>query len=171
MKMQVSAYAVIVIVAFAAVGIPAHSDQSSTIIADADRGWLELECNLSDVVLYLCPQENFSRRTVRGFLGLIKTQKEECSGGQLYLGTTPLTPVSLPAGRFVLLVPPQYSRENEKTVEVLIEPEKKIFIMLKLLRIDNRQQDSWPHAGGSGESEGGSSGSGSAGAVGTGAPK
>jgi hypothetical protein len=168
MKMQVSAYAVIVMVAFAVVVIPAHSDQPSTVVEGAVRGWLELECNLSGVVLYLCPQENFSRRTVRRFLGLIKTQEEACSEGQFYLGTTPLTPVSLPTGRFVLIVPPQYSRENDKAFEILIEPEKKTFFMLKLLRVDNRQQNSWPHAG---DSEGGSSGSGSAGAVGTGPPK
>lgn len=169
MKVQLLAYATILVAAFSVVAIPVNSDQSVTAARGAAQGRLELECNLSDVVLYLCPKDNFSRKTVRRFFGLVKSQKDECSKDQLFLGTTPFMPVSLPAGRFVLLIPPQFSGEHEEPIEILIQPEKKTFLMLKLLRISSNQQNSWPH-GGDSEDRDGSGGTGSAGGVGTGAP-
>ena len=86
----------------------------------------------TDVDLFLCPQGNFSRKTSRSFFGLLKSSKDECSGGQFFLGTTPLKPVSLPAGRFVLIIPPQFAGEHESPVKILIQPDKKSFLMLKL---------------------------------------
>ena len=172
MKVKVIVITALMTVALYGVTIPANSGQSVT--AAAAQGHLELECNLSEVDLYLCPKTNFSRKTVRSFLGLVKTHKDECSGDQIYLGTTPLKPVSLPAGKFVLLIPPQYAGEDEGPVEILVQPEKKLFFMLKLFRKNSDRRYSGPDAGGpsgpSGTGAGGG-GSGSAGAVGAGAPK
>ena len=183
MKVKELVFTTIVMAAFYVVTIPANSDQSGSAAGGAAQGYLELECNLSDVDLYLCPQDNFSRKTVRSFLGLVKSHKDECSADQFFLGTTPLKLISLPAGRFVLLIPPQYAGEHEGPVEILVQPEKKSFLMLKLFKKNSYQQNSGSDAGGpgdspgigdggaSGGSSGGSSGgTGSAGAVGTGAP-
>ena len=176
MKVKVLVFTTIVMAAFYVVTLPANSDQSGSAAA---QGYLELECNLSDVDLYLCPQNNFNRKTVRSFLGLVKSHKDECSADQFFLGTTPLKLISLPAGRFVLLIPPQYAGEHEGPVEILVQPEKKSFLMLKLFKKNSYQQNSGPDAGGPGDSAGigdggagggSSGGTGSAGAVGTGAP-
>ena len=184
MKVKVLAFTTIVMTAFYVVTIPANSDQSVTAAGGAVQGRLELECNLSDVDLYLCPKNNFSRKTVHSFFGLVKSHKDECSGDQFFLGTTPLKPVSLPAGKFVLLIPPQFAGEHEGPVEIFVQPDKKSFLMLKLFKKKSYQQNSGPDAGGpggsagtgvggasGGSSGGGSSGgTGSAGAVGAGAP-
>jgi len=193
MKAKVLVFTTIVMAAFSIVGFSVYSDQSATTGGGAGRGHLELECNISDVDLYVCPKKNFSRQTVSSFFGLVKSYKDECSGDQLFLGTTPFRPVSLPAGKFVLLVPSQYAAENEAPVEIIVQPQKKSFIMLKLFKQNSNQEISGPDAGGAGDSAGvgsgggssgvgssggstgggGSSGgaSGSAGAVGSGAPQ
>jgi hypothetical protein len=89
MKVKVLVFTTIVMTAFYVVTIPANSDQSVTAAGGAVQGRLELECNLSDVDLYLCPKNNFSRKTVRSFFGLVKSHKDECSGDQFFLETTP----------------------------------------------------------------------------------
>jgi len=182
MKVKVIVITAIMMVALFGVTIPVNSDQSVT--AAAAQGHLELECNLSEVDLYLCPKTNFSRKTVLSFLGLVKSHKDECSGDLFFLGTTPFKPISLPAGNFVLLIPPQYAGEHEGPVEIMVEPGKKLFLMLKLFKKSSRQQNFGTDGEGPGDaagigaggtgggSSGGSSGggSGSAGSVGTGAP-
>lgn len=178
MKMKVVVITGIMMVALYGVTIPANSDQSVT--AAAAQGHLELECNLSEVDLYLCPKTNFSRKTIRSFFGLIKSPKDECSGDLFFLGTTPFGPVSVPAGNFVLFIPPQYAGEDEGPVEIMVEPGKKLFLLLKLFRKNDRQQNFGKDGDGPGDAAGigaggtggGSSGggSGSAGSVGTGAP-
>ena len=159
----------IVLAAFFFGAIAANSDQTKINTGGGAPGYLEVECNISNVVIYLCHKEKFRRQTVRRFFGLITYHKNECAGDPLYLGTTPLKPLPFPAGRYVVLIPPQYAGEHEDPVEVLVEPEKKSFLMLKLLNIDGYQQsaDSEDHPG----SGGGGGGSGSAGAVGTGPPQ
>jgi hypothetical protein len=175
MKVKVLVFTTIVLAAFGVMTIPANSDQPVTVAGGAVQGRLELECNLSDVDLFLCPKENFSRKTVRSFFGFSKSSKDECSGDQFFLGTTPLKPVSLPAGRFVLIIPPQFAGEHVDPVEILIQPEKKSFLMLKLFKRYSDPENLSPHTSDGGrDSAGGggnSGGSGSAGAVGTGAPK
>jgi hypothetical protein len=193
-KVKMLVFTTIVMAAFSVVVFSVFSDQSGTTSGGTGHGHLELECNISDVDLYLCPKSNFSRHRVSSFFGLVKSHKDECSGDQIFLGTTPFRPVSLPVGKFVLLIPSQFTAENEAPVEILVQPEKKSFIMLKLFKKNSRQKLSGPDAGGPGDSagigagggsSGGSSGgsgggssgggsgggSGSAGAVGTGAPQ
>jgi len=177
MKVKVLVFTTIVLAAFCAVTIPANSDQPATAAGGAVQGRLELECNLSDVDLFLCPQENFSRKTERSFFGLLKSPTYECSGGQFFLGTTPLKPVSLPAGRFMLIIPPQFAGEQEGPIEIIVQPEKKSFLMLKLFKKYSDSESLRPNSAdgsrdspGSGAGGGSSGGSGSAGAVGTGAP-
>ena len=172
MKVKVLVFATILMAALCVVVFSVNSDQSGTTGGGTGHGNLELECNVSDVDLYLCPKNNFSRHTVSSFFGLVKSHKDECSGDQIFLGTTPFRPVSLPAGKFILLIPPQYAAENEAPVEISVQPEKKSFLMLKLFKQNSRQKLSGPDAGGGGDSAGigAGGGSGSAGAVGTGAP-
>jgi hypothetical protein len=178
MKVKVLVFTTIAIAAVWVVPIPANSDQSLNVAGGAVQGRLELECNLSDVDLFVCPKENFSRKTVRSFFGFSKSFKDECSGDQFFLGTTPLKPVSLPAGSFVLIIPPQFTGEYVGPVEILIQPEKKSFLMLKLFKKYSDPENPKPHtsdegrdSAGGGAGGGNSGGSGSAGAVGTGAPK
>jgi hypothetical protein len=174
MKVKMLVFTTIVMAATWVVTIPANSDQSLTVAGGAVQGRLELECNLSDVDLFLCPKENFSRKTDSSFFGLVKSQTDDCSGDQFFLGTTPLKPVALPAGKFVLIIPPQFAGEHEGPVEILIQPEKKSFLMLKLFKKYSDSENLSPHTSDGGrDSAGGSNsgGSGSAGAVGTGPPK
>jgi len=173
MKVKVLVFTTIVMTAFCAVTIPANSDQPVTAVDGSVQGRLELECNLSGVDLFLCPQQSFSRKTVRSFFGLSKSLKDECSGDQLFIGTTPLKPISLPAGRFVLIIPPQFAGENEGPIEIIVQPEKKSFVMLKLFQKYSASESLRQHpADGNRDSPGsGAGGGGSAGAVGTGPPQ
>jgi hypothetical protein len=159
MRVNVFLNTTIVLAAFCFGVIPANSDQTKLNTEGGASGYLEVECNISNVVIYLCPKAKFRRQTVRRFFGLVKYHKNKCAGDPLYLGTTPFKPLPFPAGSYVVLIPPQYAGEQEDPVEVLVEPGKKSFLMLKLLNIDGYQQspDSEDHPG-----------SGSAGAVGTG---
>jgi hypothetical protein len=177
MKVKVLVFTTIIMAAVWVVTIPVNSDQPLTAAGGAVQGRLELECNLSEVDLFLCPKENFSRKTNRAFFGLVKSQTDECSGDQFFLGTTPLKPVALPAGKFVLIIPLQFAGDHEGPVEILIQPEKKSFLMLKLFKKYSDPENPNPNSGdggrdssGSGAGGGNSGGSGSAGAVGTGAP-
>ena len=173
MKVKVLVFTTIVMTAFCAVTIPANSDQPVTATDGSVQGRLELECNLSGVDLFLCPQQSFSRKTVRSFFGLSKSLKDECSGDQLFIGTTPLKPISLPAGRFVLIIPPQFAGENEGPIEIIVQPEKKSFVMLKLFQkySDSESLRQHPADGNRNSPGSGAGGGGSAGAVGTGPPQ
>lgn len=152
MMIKVIFFAAIVMAAFSISGFSANLYQPSS--TDGSSGHLELECNMSNVDLYVCPKNNFSRQTVSSFFGLIKTQKDVCSGDRLFLGTTPFKPVGVPAGKFVLLIPPRYTAENEAPIEILIQPGQKSFLMLKLFRKAGRQEISGPADGGPGDAAG-----------------
>ena len=171
MKVKVLVFTTIVMTAFCAVTIPANSDQPVTAVDGSVQGRLELECNLSGVDLFLCPQQSFSRKTVSSFFGLSKSLKDECSGDQLFIGTTPLKPISLPAGRFVLIIPPQFAGENEGPIEIIVQPEKKSFVMLKLFQKYSDSESLRQHPADGNRDSSGAGGGGSAGAVGTGPPQ
>ena len=143
-------------------GASAHAAQPVKSGDSAQKGVLELECNISKVDLYLCPRDKFIRKTNEKFFGLLKSYEEICSEGQFFLGTTPLKPLAVPAGQYVLLIPPGYTWEHKGPVEINIQPEGKSFFLLKLF---SRR----PYEGGPGDpSAGGSTGgTGSGGAPGT----
>ena len=65
MKVKVLVFTTIIMAAVWVVTIPVNSDQPLTAAGGAVQGRLELECNLSEVDLFLCPKENFSRKTNR----------------------------------------------------------------------------------------------------------
>jgi hypothetical protein len=116
----------------------------------APRGVLELECNISRVNLYLCPRNKYVRKTIERFFGLIKSHEESCSDSVFFLGATPLKPITLPAGQYILLIPLGYTWEHEGPVEINIKADEKLFFLLKLFSHDN------PRGEGSGGSSGGS---------------
>lgn len=134
------------------------------------EGVLELECNISQVDLYLCPRDNWVRTMTERFFGLIKSHEESCSAGQLFLGSTPLEPRSVPAGQYMLLIPPGYAWEHEGPVEINIQPDKRSFFLLKLFSRNAKPSGidpaDAPGAAGNGVGAGGG-GSGSGGAPGT----
>jgi hypothetical protein len=75
----------IVLAAFFFGAIATNSDQTKINTGDGAPGYLEVECNISNVVIYLCHKEKFRRQTVRRFFGLITYHKNECAGDPLYL--------------------------------------------------------------------------------------
>ncbi len=134
------------------------------------KGVLELECNIAKVDLYLCPRDHFVRETKEKFFGLIKSHEDTCSGGQVFLGTTPLKPRTVPAGSYVVLVPPGYAWEQEGIAEINIQPDERSFFLLKLFSRENKSSGIGPgdSIGAEGVGVGGGGGgSGSGGSVGT----
>ena len=166
-------YMMATLLAFAFIGVlPVQSDQKMTSLTAAGKGYLEIECNLSNVKLYLCPRDKFTQKEVRKFWGLVKSKKDGCSAGEFYIGTTPLKPVSLPIGNYVLLIPSSYSREQEGPLDISIKSGTKAFFMLKVFHKNTASSPGEPGGdGGDDAANAGSGGSGSAGAVGTGAPE
>ncbi len=135
------------------------------------KGVLELECNIAKVDLYLCPRDQFVRETKEKFFGLIKSHEDTCSGGQVFVGTTPLKPRTVPVGRYVVLVPPGYALEQKGPVEINIQPDERSFVLLKLFSRENKSSGIGPGdsigADGVGVGGAGGGGSGSGGVVGT----
>ena len=70
-----------------------------------NSGMIEVECNISGLELHLCPREKYQKKETSVFFGLIKSAKRVCSGGEISLGETPVKPISVPAGQYILLVP------------------------------------------------------------------
>ena len=130
----------------------AYSGQKAKAAKTGSKGYLELECNLAEVDLYACPRDQFERKKIRKFFGL---------------GTTPLEPIELPEGGYVLRIPPDYVWERPGQIEVSVSARQKTFFLLKLFKRHSAQ------VGGPGDSPGASGGSagggsGSGGGSGTG---
>jgi uncharacterized membrane protein YgcG len=145
-------------------GVSAYPAQPAAPGDTGRSGYLELECNISRVDIYLCPQDKFIRKTKRAFFGLLKSEEEICSEGQFFLGTTPMQPMPVAAGRYMLLIPPEYAREHPGPIEISIRPGEKTFFLLKLFRRNNAFQGQGPAGSspGSGAGTGGGSGTGGA---------
>jgi uncharacterized membrane protein YgcG len=149
------------IVSFLCGALPAYPGQAAKKEPAGGNGRLELECNIAGVDLRACPFDHFERKEIRRFFGLFKSYHESCSGNELFLGTTPLKPIELPEGRYVLITPSDYAWEHEGPIEVSVTAGRKTFFQLKLFKRYRAQGDGDGGAGGS--SAGGSSGGGSSG--------
>ena len=170
-KMNTSVFAIIVtlISSFLFGALPAYSGQAVKAEPAGSKGYLELECNIADVDLHVCPLDQYERKTIRKFFGLFTSYQESCTGEELFLGTTPLKPIELPEGRYVLLVPPDYVWEHQGRIEVGVAARQKTFFLLKLFKRHRAQgiggpadPGSAPGGSGGGGSSGGGSGTGGA---------
>jgi len=133
----------------------AHSGQAINSSKSGNKGLFEVDCNIAGVNLSLCPADNFVKKEMKAFFGLIKSHKNVCSGGELSLGTTPLKPAPVPAGKYILLIPSDYVWENEGPIEITISPGEKRYFLLKLFSTrSDRPEDN--HGGGGGGGGGGS---------------
>ncbi len=115
-----------------------------------NSGMIEVECNISGLELHLCPQEKFQKKETSVFFGLIKSEKRLCSGGEISLGETPVKPVSVPSGQYILLVPPGYRANHDGPIEIQMENGKRKFYLLKLFsaRADGGGDDHGAGGGG-----------------------
>ncbi len=120
-----------------------------------NSGMIEIECNISRLELQLCPQEKYQKNETSVFFGLIKSEKYICSDGKIPLGKTPVRPVYMPPGKYILLVPQGYRWEHDGPIEIDIESGERKFFLLKLFstRADGGGDDHG--AGGGGGSAGG----------------
>ena len=159
--------------------LPAYSGQTGKAGQTGSFGVLELECNIADVDLHLCPQDQFERKKVKRFFGLFTDYQESCTDEGLFLGTTPLKPIELPEGRYVLLIPRDYVWEHKGQIDVSVAARQKTFFLLKLFRRHGADGlggpgDPGSAAGGSGGASGGGGsgggGSGTGGAPGSAPP-
>ena len=139
--------------------LPAYSGQTGKAGQAAGQGVLEIECNIADVDLHLCPRDRFERKKVKKFFGLFTDYQESCTGEELFLGTTPLKPIELPEGSYVLLIPRDYAWEHKGQIDVSVAARKKTFFLLKLFRRHGTAGAGGP--GDSGSAPGGSAGGGS----------
>ena len=98
----------------------------------ADSGMIEIECNISRLELHLCPREKYQTKEKSVLFGLIKSEKRLCSGGEISLGETPVKPVPVPLGKYILLVPSGYRSKHDGPIEIDIVSGKRKFILLKL---------------------------------------
>ena len=127
----------------------AYSGQAIDSTKDGNKGLFEVDCNIAGVNLSLCPANNFVKKEMKAFFGLIKSHKNVCSGGEFSLGTTPLKPVPVPAGKYILLIPSDYVWENKSPIEITISPGEKRYFLLKLFSTrSNRPEED--HGGGGG---------------------
>ena len=166
MKTRVPAVVIIFISSFLFGELAAYSGQEVKKAPSGGKGYLEIECNYAGVDLYACPLDQYERKTIRMFFGLFTTDQEICTGEKLFLGITPLEPVELVEGRYVLFIPVNYVWEHEGRIEVSVTEQQKTFFLLKLF-------EPYPTHG-RGDADGGGSGigggSGTGGAPGTGPP-
>jgi hypothetical protein len=161
MKTRVFAVVITLILSCLFGGPPAFSDQAVTPGPSGAKGYLEVECNYAGVELYACPLDQYERKKTSTFFGLVTNYQESCTGEKLFLGITPLAPVELAAGKYVLLLPENYSWEHEGRIETSVIAGQKTFFLLKLFEL-------YPTRG-TGDVSGGS-GSGTGGGPGTGPP-
>jgi hypothetical protein len=159
MKTRVFSVVITLISSFLFGGLPAYSGQAVKAEPSGGKGVLEIECNYAGVDLHACPLDQYERKTTRAFFGLITTYQEFCTGEKLFLGITPLEPVELDEGRYVLLLPANYSWEHQGRIETSVTAGQKTFFLLKLF-------EHYP-ARGTGDVKGGS---GTGGGPGSGAP-
>lgn len=160
MKTRVFAVVITLILSYLFGGLPAFSDQAVKPGPSGAKGYLEIECNYAGVELYACPLDQYKRKKTSAFFGLITNYQESCAGEKLFLGITPLAPVELAAGRYVLLLPPNYSWEHQGRIETSVVAGQKTFFLLKLF-------ENYPTRG-TGDSSGGSGAGGAPGGSGTG---
>jgi len=107
----------------------AHSGQAIDSGKGGNKGLFEVDCNIAGINLCLCPADNFVKKEMTAFFGLIKSHKNVCSGGELSLGTTPLKPSPVPVGKYILLIPSEYVWEKEGPIKITISPgEKRYFL-------------------------------------------
>ncbi|MBW2204014.1 MAG: hypothetical protein JRF52_07900 [Deltaproteobacteria bacterium] len=134
----------------------AYSGQAIESGKGGKKGFFEVDCNIAGVSLSLCPADNFVKKEMKAFFGLIKSHKTVCSGEEISLGTTPLKPAPVQAGKYILLIPSQYAWENEGPIEITISPGEKKYFLLKLFttRANRPEED---HGGGGGGGGGGGS--------------
>jgi hypothetical protein len=97
-----------------------------------NSGMIEVECNISGLELHLCPREKYQKKETSVFFGLIKSEKRVCSGGEISLGETPVKPVSVPSGKYILLVPAGYRSKHDGPIEIDMESGKRTFYLLQL---------------------------------------
>ena len=169
--MKTSVFAIIITaVSFFLFGaLPAYSGQTGKAAQTGSLGVLELECNIADVDLHLCPHDRFERKKVKKFFGLFTDYQESCTDKELFLGTTPLKPIELPEGSYVLLIPRDYVWEHKGRIDVSVAARQKTFFLLKLFRRHGAGGSGGP--GDSGSAPGGSGGGGGSGTGGApGAP-
>jgi hypothetical protein len=114
--------------------LPAHSGQTVEAGQGGSKGYLEIECNMADVDLNACPLDQFERKTIRKFFGLFTSYQEYCTGEEFFLGTTPIKPIELPEGTYVLLIPPGYVSEHQGPIEFSVAARQMTFFLLKLLK-------------------------------------
>lgn len=114
-----------------------------------NSGMIEVECNISGLELHLCPQEKYQKKETSVFFGLIKSEKRVCSGGEISLGETPVKPVSVPSGQYILLVPAGYRSKHDGPIEIDMESGKRTFYLLQLFstRADGGGDDHGAGAG------------------------
>jgi hypothetical protein len=169
-KMKTSIFAVMItLISSFLLGVPpSDAGQTEKAKPAGKNGYLELECNIADVDLQLCPLDQYQRKKIRHFLGLFSSYKDSCTGDKLSLGTTPLKLMELPAGKYVLLIPPDYAWEHQGQIEVNVAARQKTFFLLKLFKRYEIQGNGV--AGSPGGAPGGGSGSGTGGGVGSGPP-
>jgi hypothetical protein len=163
-KMKTNVFAVIItlVSSFLPAALPADADQALKAAPAGGKGYLELECNIAGVDLHLCPLNQFERKKKQWFFGLLTAYQESCTGEELFLGTTPLRPLELPEGSYVLLIPPNYTWEHKGQIEVSVAERQKTFFLLKLFKRFGGQENGGPDVPG-----GAPSGSGTGGTVGT----
>ncbi|HKI48606.1 MAG TPA: hypothetical protein VKA69_04730 [Desulfobacteria bacterium] len=128
-----------------------------------NSGMIEIECNISGLELHFCPQEKYQTKEKSVLFGLVKSKKHRCSGGEIALGETPVKPVPVPVGKYILLVPKGYRAKQEDPIEIDIESGKRKFLVLKLFstRADGGGDDAG--AAGAGGGAGGTAGGGAPG--------
>lgn len=165
MKTSVLAIVITVISFFLFGALPVYPGQAVKEGPAGSKGHLELECNIAGVELHLCPLDQFERKTIRIFFGLLTSYQDSCTGEKLFLGTTPLKPIELPEGTYVLLIPPDYAWEHKGRIEVSVAAQQKTFFLLKLFKRHASQGN-----GGPADPGGAPSGSGSGGAPGSSPP-
>jgi uncharacterized membrane protein YgcG len=150
--------------------LPAYSGQAVKAEPAGPKGYLELECNIIGVALHLCPLDQFERKTDRWLFGLLTSSTESCTGEKLFLGTTPLKPIELPEGNYVLFIPPDYAWEHKGPIEVHVVAQQKTFFLLKLFKRNGIQGNGGADGPGIGPGGPGGGGSGTGGGPGSGAP-
>ena len=166
--MKLNAFAAVtgLAVCFSLGVLSAHAGQVATPNPDdGDRGYLEIDCNMANVDLHVCPRDRFERITVRKFFGLLTSYRMSCSGKNTFIGTTPLKPVELAEGDYVIMIPTGYVWEHEEPIEVGIAAGQKTFLPLKLFRRQNARGIG--EYAGPGGAPSGSGGSGSGGGPGS----
>ncbi len=160
MKTRVLTVVIILISSFLFGGLPAYTGQAAKAEPSGGKGVLEIECNIAGVDLHACPFDQYERKKSQAFFGLFTTYQESCAGEKLFLGTTPLEPVELDEGRYVLFLPLNYAWEHEGPIEAGVAAREKSFFLLKLFEL-------YPTRG---TGDGSRAGSGTGGAPGSGAP-